>query len=92
MLAINGAYDAFPLRVSDIYLETPAGREFRGQAPDTLAPLGHHVRITVDPKDGIVVQVVDESGEVIRQMPREDQLQLARRLERLTGIALDTTA
>lgn len=81
MSSVSGAYAASPWMAS-------------GRLPGSVevaVPIGDHVRITVDPRDGIVVRVVDESGDVIRQLPREEQIQLARRLERFAGVALDTT-
>ena len=58
---------------------------------EKLAHRGQSLDIGVDPSTGAVVVKVsdDKTGEVVRQIPSEDALRLARNIEALTGILVD---
>ncbi len=58
---------------------------------DRLAFRGQSLNIDVDPATGAVVVKIsdDKTGEVVRQIPSEDMLRIARNIEALTGIFVD---
>ena len=58
---------------------------------EKLAHRGQSLDIGVDPSTGAVVVKVsdDKTGEVVRQIPSEDALRVARNIEALTGILVD---
>lgn len=58
---------------------------------DRLAHRGQSLDIGVDPSTGAVVVKVsdDKTGEVVRQIPSEEALRVARNIEALTGILVD---
>ena len=58
---------------------------------EKLAYRGQSLEIGVDPSTGaVVVKVSDDmTGEVVRQIPSEDALRVARNIEALTGILVD---
>jgi len=58
---------------------------------ERLAHRGQSLDIGVDPSTGsIVVKVSDDkTGEIVRQIPSEDALRVARNIEVLTGILVD---
>jgi uncharacterized FlaG/YvyC family protein len=53
---------------------------------------GDRMEVRVDPKDGMVVRIVNESGDVIRQIPPEELVALARRLDDAIGFLFDKKA
>lgn len=57
-------------------------------------PMASNLQFTIDEETGIrVVKVVDTSSqEVIRQMPSEEMLQIAKALDRLQGILIKQKA
>jgi len=56
--------------------------------------LGSSVQFNIDSQSGkAVVRVVDsETGQVIRQIPSEEMLELRRALDRIAGLVIDETA
>ncbi|NBN90218.1 MAG: flagellar protein FlaG [Actinobacteria bacterium] len=60
-------------------------------ANEQLAHRGRSLEIGVDPSTGSVVVKVSDSktGEVVRQIPSEEMLRVARNIEVLTGILVD---
>ena len=58
---------------------------------EKLAHRGQSLDIGVDPSTGAVVVKVsdDKTGEVVRQIPSEQALRVARNIEALTGILVD---
>ena len=58
---------------------------------EKLSHRGQSLDIGVDPSTGAVVVKVsdDKTGEVVRQIPSEDALRVARNIEALTGILVD---
>ena len=58
---------------------------------ERLAHRGQSLDIGVDPSTGAVVVKVsdDKTGEIVRQIPSEDALRVARNIEVLTGILVD---
>jgi flagellar protein FlaG len=58
---------------------------------ERLAFRGQSLNIDVDPATGAVVVKIsdDKTGEVVRQIPSEDMLRIARNIEVLTGILVD---
>jgi flagellar protein FlaG len=69
-------------------------RESVEAANERLALAGQQIAISIDKATNIVVvQVRDrESGEMIRQIPPEEALQVTRNIDRLTGILVDRKA
>lgn len=53
---------------------------------------GDRMEVRVDPKDGVVVRIVNEAGDVIRQIPPEELVALARRLDDAIGFLFDRKA
>jgi flagellar protein FlaG len=62
-----------------------------GDVNARLSERGQRLDIGVDPSTGAVVVKVsdDKTGEVVRQIPSEDALRVARNIEVLTGILVD---
>jgi flagellar protein FlaG len=62
-----------------------------GEVNARLSERGQRLDIGVDPSTGAVVVKVsdDKTGEVVRQIPSEDALRVARNIEVLTGILVD---
>jgi flagellar protein FlaG len=58
---------------------------------ERLAFRGQSLNIGVDQATGAVVVKIsdDKTGEVVRQIPSEDMLRIARNIEALTGILVD---
>lgn len=58
---------------------------------ERLAFRGQSLNIDVDQATGAVVVKIsdDKTGEVVRQIPSEDMLRIARNIEMLTGILVD---
>lgn len=58
---------------------------------ERLAFRGQSLNIDVDEATGAVVVKIsdDKTGEVVRQIPSEDMLRIARNIEMLTGILVD---
>ena len=58
---------------------------------ERLAHRGQSLDIGIDPSTGAVVVKVsdDKTGEIVRQIPSEDALRVARNIEVLTGILVD---
>jgi flagellar protein FlaG len=58
---------------------------------ERLAFRGQSLNIDVDPATGAVVVKIsdDKTGEVVRQIPSEDMLRIARNIDVLTGILVD---
>lgn len=50
------------------------------------------MEVRVDPEDGVIVRIVNESGDVIRQVPPEELLALSRRLDTAIGVLFDKKA
>ena len=78
--------------------KTPAIEVLRAELGDSvrvvnerLAHRGQSLDIGVDPSTGAVVVKVsdDKTGEIVRQIPSEDALRVARNIEVLTGILVD---
>lgn len=69
----------------------PAGTNTESEAPQ---PRDIGLRLRVDRElNRVVAQVLDRgSGEVIRQVPPEELLDLAKSVRKLIGLALDETA
>lgn len=64
-----------------------------GSATESRIDLDRAIRLHVDEPTGrIVAEILDENNEVVRQIPPEEILQLARFLRELTGILFDRTA
>lgn len=68
-------------------------KEIRATLDDLNARLESHelnARFTVDEESSrFVVQLVDSSGQVIRQIPSEDSLEFARNAEKGVGVLVD---
>lgn len=63
-------------------------------ANQSATKLGSAVRFNVDPQSGrAIVRVVDsETGQLIRQIPSEEMLELRRALDRIAGLVIEETA
>lgn len=55
---------------------------------EAIGPAHSSLKIEIDPDtDGIVVKVLDDkSGEVIRQIPSQEMIEIAKRLDAMQGI------
>lgn len=53
---------------------------------------GDRMEVSVDEKDGVVVRIVDQTGEVVRQIPPDELVALARRLDQAIGVLFDKKA
>lgn len=53
---------------------------------------GDRLDVSVDPKDGLVIRVVDGSGNVIRQIPPDELVALARKMDEMIGLLFDRKA
>jgi flagellar protein FlaG len=55
---------------------------------DAIGPANSSLKIEIDPDtDGIIVKVLDDqSGELIRQIPSQEMVEIAKRLDAMQGI------
>lgn len=50
------------------------------------------LKVSVDDKGAVIVRIVDSSGEVVRQVPPEELVALAKRLDEAIGLLFDKKA
>jgi hypothetical protein len=64
------------------------------QSPTHPPPVSSdaHLEVHLDPQFGIIVRVVNASGEMIRQVPAEEVIAIARRLGETLALLLDRKA
>jgi len=69
-------------------------REFVAAADRAVKSLQNSVQLSLDSKSGQpIVRVVDtETGQLIRQIPTEEVLELRRALDRIAGLLIQRTA
>ncbi len=69
----------------------PSVEPASSQAPETVQALGHELRYEVDEDlNKVVIKILEgESGKLVRQIPAEEVMRLARFLEENTGPLLD---
>lgn len=68
--------------------QEPQSRE---PAPVTVEPTGTRMRIDKESKR-IITQIVDQSNQVIKQIPPQELLQIAARFRQLEGVIFDKKA
>ena len=63
----------------------------QAQLDALLAPMGYRVSFAVDERTGrVICRIMDqETGEVLRQVPPEEMLALAARLDEMIGLIFD---
>lgn len=62
-------------------------------ANERLLERGRNVSLSIDQStNSVVVTVKDKAGSTVRQIPPEQSLQIARSVDRLTGILVDKQA
>ena len=96
-VAANGNVSANDPRAAGVN-RPPSGEALRAELGESvqivnerLAFRGQSLNIDVDEATGAVVVKIsdDKTGEVVRQIPSEDMLRIARNIEMLTGILVD---
>lgn len=50
------------------------------------------LEVSVDKKSGVIVRIVDSQGNVVRQIPPEELIALAKRLDEVIGVLFDKKA
>ena len=75
-------------------VDLAAVKEAIASVKDAIKPVGGALEFNIDQTSGrTIVRVVDlETQQVIRQIPSEEMVELARVLERLEGLLLDKRA
>lgn len=72
---------------------TPRAEPRDTPAPKAQTTLGNSVQVSLDKESGKpVVRVVDGEGQLVRQIPTEEVLELRRALDRVTGLLVDKKA
>ena len=99
-IGIGQGNDAPPNRYRGATAPRPAGAEGIDAAAQKRATdlatksLNNTVQLSLDSQSGkAIVRVVDpETGQVVRQIPTEEVLELRRAFDRLAGLLIDRTA